>query len=79
MGNHQRPDKRKARPGETLRDYVDVAPRMGRALVFEQGGLWHSGEGVEQGTKLAIRTDIMYEVCPGSERMVDDGDGVAFE
>lgn len=40
--------------------YVDVAPRMGRVLVFEQGDLIHSGEEVTAGIKYNIRADVMY-------------------
>jgi hypothetical protein len=40
--------------------YVDVEPRMGRILVFEQGDLIHSGEEVTAGIKYNIRTDILY-------------------
>ena len=58
------PERRKARPGETLRKYVDVEPRFGRALIFEQRGLVHSGEDVQKGLKLTVRTDLMYEACP---------------
>jgi hypothetical protein len=41
---------------------------MGRVLVFEQADLLHSGEPVEKGVKISIRTDFMYE-------LVHDGDG----
>jgi hypothetical protein len=75
MGSLKGPDKRK---GKVLRQFVDIEPRMGRALVFEQRGLIHSGEDVERGTKLTIRTDIMYKVCPGAEQMVDE-DEIVFE
>lgn len=47
--------------------YVDVEPRMGRILVFEQGDLIHSGEEVTAGIKYNIRTDILYsEDAPAS-------------
>jgi hypothetical protein len=45
-------------PGPTL----DVPARTGRALVFEQRGLVHSGMDVKRGVKLAMRTDILYDV-----------------
>lgn len=70
-GNVNGPEKRKARPGETLRKYVDVEPRIGRALIFEQRGLVHSGEDVEKGIKLTVRTDLMYEVCPPAGAQTD--------
>ena len=40
--------------------YVDVEPRMGRVLIFEQRDLRHSGEEVKEGVKYNIRTDMMY-------------------
>lgn len=70
-GNVKGPEKRKARPGETLRKYVDVKPRIGRALIFEQRGLVHSGEDVEKGMKLTVRTDLMYEACPPAGAKTD--------
>jgi hypothetical protein len=59
--------RRKARPGEKLRKFVDVVPRVGRALIFEQRGLVHSGEDVKGGMKLTVRTDLMYEACAQDE------------
>ncbi|KAF8343995.1 uncharacterized protein EI90DRAFT_2889645, partial [Cantharellus anzutake] len=40
--------------------YVDVEPRMGRVLIFEQRDLKHSGEDVKEGVKYNIRADMMY-------------------
>ncbi|KAG8711739.1 hypothetical protein FRC08_015523 [Ceratobasidium sp. 394] len=68
-------DKRK---GDVLRQFVDVEPRTGRALVFEQHGLFHSGEEVTKGMKLTIRSDLMYKVSPGAEWMIDK-DEIVFE
>ncbi|KAG9100152.1 hypothetical protein FS749_016104 [Ceratobasidium sp. UAMH 11750] len=68
-------DKRK---GDVLRQFVDVEPRTGRALVFEQHGLFHSGEEVTKGTKLTMRSDLMYKVSPGAEWMIDK-DEIVFE
>ncbi|EUC61045.1 2OG-Fe(II) oxygenase family protein [Rhizoctonia solani AG-3 Rhs1AP] len=46
--------------------YVDVQPKLGRALIFEQSGLWHSGQDVlEGGEKYTIRAELMYEVMRG--------------
>ncbi|CAE6464409.1 unnamed protein product [Rhizoctonia solani] len=61
MGDADGPEKRKAQPGMPLRRFVDVEPRMGRVLVFEQCGMMHSGEEVTEGTKITIRTDLMFE------------------
>lgn len=41
--------------------YVDIEPRMGRVLVFEQGTLVHSGEEVTHGVKYTIRSDFLYK------------------
>ena len=40
---------------------VDVDPKAGRVLLFQQRGLLHSGEEVLNGTKVTMRTEIMYE------------------
>ncbi|CAE7112922.1 unnamed protein product [Rhizoctonia solani] len=61
MGDVDGVERRKARPGVPLCKFVDVEPRTGRALVFEQRGLVHSGEEVVCGTKLTVRTDLMFE------------------
>ncbi|KAG8925075.1 hypothetical protein FRC00_004370 [Tulasnella sp. 408] len=41
--------------------YIDVDPRPGRALIFEQGNLLHCGAKVLKGEKYTIRTDLMYK------------------
>jgi hypothetical protein len=46
-------------PGER---FLDVEPRRGRVLVFEQKRLKHSGEDVVKGIKYNIRGDLMYVV-----------------
>lgn len=57
--------------------YVDVEPKLGRVLIFQQKGLWHSGEEVTKGLKYAMRTDFMFEVGPtdvdGTSREADSG------
>lgn len=58
-------ERRKTRPGLPLRTWVDVEPRSGRALIFEQCGLAHSGERVIEGVKLTVRTDLMFEAWGG--------------
>ncbi|KAF8599326.1 hypothetical protein BDV93DRAFT_311123 [Ceratobasidium sp. AG-I] len=60
-------DARKTQPGMPLRDFIDIEPRPGRAFIFEQQGLWHSGEPIKEGIKYTIRTDLFYKVCPVSE------------
>ncbi|KAF4617213.1 hypothetical protein D9613_006236 [Agrocybe pediades] len=41
--------------------YLDVMPRAGRVLVFQQRMLIHSGEEVLQGVKYTMRSDFMFE------------------
>src|SRR2546423_1472128 len=40
---------------------VDIVPKMGRILIFQHRFLLHAGDDVLQGTKLTMRTDVMYE------------------
>lgn len=39
---------------------VDVEPKMGAILIFQHKGLLHAGDEVLSGTKITLRTDIMY-------------------
>ncbi|KAI0103398.1 hypothetical protein F4814DRAFT_431335 [Daldinia grandis] len=41
--------------------FLDVKPKKGRALVFQQRMLWHSGQEVKHGEKFTVRLDLMYE------------------
>lgn len=41
--------------------YREIAPATGRALVFRQKGLYHSGSLVTEGIKYVLRTDVMYK------------------
>ncbi|KDR83068.1 hypothetical protein GALMADRAFT_113235 [Galerina marginata CBS 339.88] len=41
--------------------FLDVLPRVGRVLVFQQRMLVHSGEEVVQGIKYTMRGDFMFE------------------
>jgi hypothetical protein len=43
-----------------MRRRVDVVPKAGRVLLFQHRDLLHSGDDVISGTKLTMRTDIMY-------------------
>ena len=40
---------------------MDVTPKVGRVLLFQQRMLWHSGEEVTKGLKYTLRTDLLYE------------------
>jgi hypothetical protein len=54
---------------------LDVVPKAGRVLLFQQRGLIHSGDEVTKGTKLTMRTDIMFKKeGPGEEEPIDLGD-----
>ncbi|KAJ7740250.1 hypothetical protein DFH07DRAFT_892073 [Mycena maculata] len=41
--------------------FLDVEPKIGRVLVFQQRMLVHSGEEVTDGTKYTLRSDFMFE------------------
>ena len=43
-----------------MKQELRVEPKIGRVLIFQHRFLLHSGEDVESGTKLTLRTDIMY-------------------
>jgi len=43
------------------KEYLDVNPKVGRVLIFQQRMLVHSGEEVIQGEKHTMRTDFMFE------------------
>ncbi|KAF8337162.1 hypothetical protein F5887DRAFT_890826 [Amanita rubescens] len=49
-----------------MRRWLDVEPKIGRALVFQQRDVLHSGQPVVRGTKLTVRTDIMFRASPHS-------------
>ncbi|KAF8811376.1 hypothetical protein BYT27DRAFT_7184854 [Phlegmacium glaucopus] len=42
------------------RAFVDIEPEKGRVLIFQQRGIFHSGEEVTKGLKYALRTDFMF-------------------
>ncbi|KAF2735761.1 hypothetical protein EJ04DRAFT_511542 [Polyplosphaeria fusca] len=50
--------------GWTMKQRIDVVPKTGRVLIFQHRGLLHSGDDVVKGTKLTLRTDIMYAKEP---------------
>ncbi|KAH8822830.1 hypothetical protein DL96DRAFT_1469838 [Flagelloscypha sp. PMI_526] len=47
-------------PSNPDRRYYDIEPKMGRVLVFQHRGLWHSGHDLEAGEKYALRTDLFF-------------------
>jgi hypothetical protein len=40
---------------------LDVQPKMGSVLIFQQRWLYHAGSEVIKGTKLTMRTELMYQ------------------
>ena len=40
--------------------YLDILPKKGRVLIFQQRRIWHSGEEVVQGIKYTLRSDFMF-------------------
>lgn len=47
--------------GDDMKRRLDVAPKMGSILIFQQRSLMHSGDDLVSGMKLTLRTDIMFE------------------
>jgi hypothetical protein len=43
-----------------MRRRIDVVPKCGRVLMFQHRDLLHSGDDVTSGTKLTMRTDLMF-------------------
>ncbi|TFK71287.1 hypothetical protein BDN72DRAFT_469734 [Pluteus cervinus] len=43
------------------KEYLDVHPKLGRVLIFQQRMLVHSGEEVTKGLKHTMRSDFMFE------------------
>jgi hypothetical protein len=50
---------------------MDIDPKAGRVLIFQQRSLLHSGDDVVAGIKYTMRSDLMYEFEGGEDR---DGD-----
>jgi hypothetical protein len=47
---------------DDMKRRIDVDPKAGRVLLFQQEGLLHSGDYVTSGIKYTMRTDLMYEL-----------------
>lgn len=45
-----------------MRERIDVVPKCGRVLMFQHRNILHSGDDVLGGTKLTMRTDLMYTI-----------------
>jgi hypothetical protein len=50
--------------------FVDVDPKPGRVLIFQQRNMLHSGEDIIQGMKYTLRSDFMFV----RERLEEDED-----
>ncbi|KAI1762126.1 hypothetical protein GGR53DRAFT_502684 [Hypoxylon sp. FL1150] len=47
---------------ETVNElFLDIEPKIGRALAFQQRMLWYSGQEVKHGEKFTVRLDLMYD------------------
>ncbi|KAL1882846.1 hypothetical protein Daus18300_000484 [Diaporthe australafricana] len=42
-------------------DKLDVDPKIGSVLIFQQRDMYHEGVEVRKGTKYTLRTDVIYE------------------
>jgi len=40
--------------------YIDVLPKKGRVLIFQQARIYHSGEEVTKGVKYTLRSDFFF-------------------
>lgn len=46
--------------GWNRKDRLDVMPKAGRVLIFQQRDLIHSGDDVVGGVKYTMRSDILF-------------------
>lgn len=46
--------------GYDFERFIDIEPKMGRVLIFQQRGLRHSGQEITKGVKYAMRRDFMF-------------------
>ncbi|PWW74538.1 hypothetical protein C7212DRAFT_207921, partial [Tuber magnatum] len=44
--------------------FMDVEAKRGRVLIFQQRMLWHSGKPVTEGTKITMKSNLMFEWVP---------------
>jgi len=47
--------------GRNFRSRLDVTPKIGSVLIFQQRSLLHAGDDVIRGTKITMRTELMFE------------------
>ncbi|KAI1136052.1 hypothetical protein F5Y05DRAFT_420479 [Hypoxylon sp. FL0543] len=48
-------------PQDVDKAFFDIVPKLGRALIFQQRMLWHSGQQVNLGEKFIVRLNLMYK------------------
>ncbi|KAF9467106.1 hypothetical protein BDZ94DRAFT_1156757 [Collybia nuda] len=47
--------------------FVDIEPKVGRVLIFQQKKMYHSGQEVTKGLKYALRSDFMFRETKASD------------
>jgi Rps23 Pro-64 3,4-dihydroxylase Tpa1-like proline 4-hydroxylase len=47
--------------GTEMKRFMDIEPKIGRVLIFQQRNLLHSGEKITKGLKYAMRSEFMFE------------------
>ncbi|KAI0107816.1 hypothetical protein GGR51DRAFT_142501 [Nemania sp. FL0031] len=61
VGKRQKTPTMEHEAKDTIEDlFLDIKPKMGRALIFQQRMLWHSGQEVKNGEKFTVRLDLMF-------------------
>ncbi|KAJ3046340.1 hypothetical protein HK097_000955 [Rhizophlyctis rosea] len=71
--------------GLNMESWMDIEPRVGRVLVFQQLGMMHEGREVTGGLKYTMRADLMYETIRDEDLFGDvevvesDGEGEDVE
>ncbi|KAF8151503.1 hypothetical protein B0H34DRAFT_727924 [Crassisporium funariophilum] len=55
--------------GNLSERFVDIEPKKGRVLIFQQRGIWHSGEDVTNGLKYTLRSDFMFRQSDNTEEL----------
>ena len=44
-----------------LSKVIEIEPKAGRLILFQQSNLLHSGEVVRKGVKVVMKTDLLYK------------------
>ncbi|QSZ37005.1 hypothetical protein DSL72_009097 [Monilinia vaccinii-corymbosi] len=59
-----------------MKERLDVDPKVGRVLIFQHRRLLHSGDDVVAGTKITMRSDLMFRLEDGLD---DNGCGFGVD